>query len=125
MTLLKYLTQTQEVRMRKFIGFIVAILLMIATSPIVLLYKSIKKGFSKNEKLGAYYYQLAVSTSQYYASFLYETEDWTTSSTSWIRRDSKKVNALRVFTDFLLGKDHCKNSYENERREIKQQGEQL
>ena len=112
--------------MRKTIGFTIAILLMIATSPIVLLYKTVKKSLNKEESLSEYYYQLAVSTSQYYASFLYETEDWTTSSISW-HRDfmDLKVHAFRIFIDLLLGKDHCKNSYENEREEIKKQGEQL
>lgn len=111
--------------MRKLLGFTIAIFLMAITSPAVLLFKTVKKLLTR-ESLKEYYYQLAVSTSQYYASFLYETEDWTTSSLSYYKRNREaKAYILRVFIDLLLGKNHCKNSFENEKREIKQQGEQI
>ena len=111
---------------RQFLGMVVALVLMITTTPFILIHKSIQKSFHKEDSLTEYYYQLAVSTSQYYASFLYETEDWTTSSLSYYKRNREtKAYILRVFIDLLLGKNHCKNSYEKEREEIKKQGEQL
>ena len=106
---------------RRAIGFIVAIILMIVTAPLILSYKMIEKRF-KREELNRYFYQIAVSMSQFYAAFTYETEDWTTSSRSYIeQKESIKAKILRGFIDLLLGKQHCYNSYINESKELKKE----
>jgi hypothetical protein len=105
---------------RKLVGGIIALSLMFATIPMVFLYKTTVKLFLKEESLKDYLYQLSVNTSQFYAGFLYETEDWTTSSISYHRESlSYKIYVFRIFIDFLLGENHCKNSFKNERNEIK------
>ena len=111
---------------RRFLGMTVAVILMLATFMPIMIYKVTKKIFSKKQSVRKYLFQIAVSTSQYYAAFLFETEDWTTSSRAWYDQiDSFKVFIFRAFIDLLLGKGHCENSFKNERKEIKLQGEQL
>ena len=113
-------------KIRKTLGMLIALLLMNLVTPIIFIYKIVIKIFSKEESLFKYLYLLSVSRSQYFAAFTFETEDWTTSSNSYIKEfGSFKVAALRIFIDFLLGEGHCKNSYMNEKKEIKTEGEQL
>ena len=105
--------------MRKAIGFTVGAVFMIATAPFIFLYKIATK-IKTDNAIKQYLYKIGIGMSQYYATFLYETEDLTTSSNSFLKQNkSKAIYYFRVLIDMLMGKNHCEISAKNELKELK------
>ena len=110
--------------MKGFAFFMFAIIGSLVAVPFVFAYNVVAYMFKG--KLGEYFMALAIAIDQAAASLLYgrDAEDWTISSYSYLRcayygTDCKWVKFINALLWF--DKDHCKNSYEYERKVLKRE----
>lgn len=74
----------------------------------------------RKESISDYLYVVAIGFDQAGGSILYGQEDWTVSSWTYHLecKRNKYAHVFRVIIDLLFGKDHCKESFEKEAREL-------
>ena len=104
--------------MRAFILMLIAYVLVFTLAPFVIVWRSIK---TKDKK--SYWQSVAVGLDQSGGAILYGTEDWTVSSwTYYLCSKRKKYCWFMGLIDLLFGKEHCKNSYLKEKKELRNGG---
>jgi len=104
--------------MRAFFLMIVAYVLVFTLTPFVVFVN----GFRKKNKT-SYFERVAIGLDQAGGSVLYGTEDWTVSSwTYYLCSKRKKYCWFMGLIDLLFGKEHCKNSYLKEKKELRNGG---
>lgn len=101
--------------MYNFALMLVAIVIMVVMALPLLIAQIIRHLFM-HKPLSDLWWTTAIGLDQLGGSILYGEPDWTVSSrTYWLRVNGNKYAAwFERFVNFLFGKNHCENSYNNE-----------
>jgi len=125
-----------------FLLMVISFILVVIFGFVVLVVKSFIK-IVKKEDLAKYFFTVAIGNDQSGGSVLYEAEDWTISSRTYYYHSLgiKKATIFMKFIDglvqilvyipykigymsneeYLRQKEHCKNSYLNEKQEFRRE----
>lgn len=100
--------------------FLIAIVAFIILGPIAFFLQVIRKLFRK-ESLSDYFHALACGIDQLGGSIVYSLEDWKISSIAYYDAYylNKNVWFMNLINSLFLDKEHCKNSYLNEFKQLK------
>lgn len=106
--------------MRAYFLALVAMSLIFFFSVPMIIIGVIRKLYRK-ESIGDYMIVIAIGFDQVGGSILYGQEDWTVSSWTYHLAQSGNIYAeyFRVFIDLIFGKNHCRESFEKEAKELK------
>jgi len=127
-----------------FLLMLISFVLVLIFGFFIIIIKSLIK-IVKNEDLAKYFFTVAIGNDQSGGAVLYEAEDWTISSRTYYYHSLgiKKATIFMKFIDGLVQilvyipykmgymsdeedlrqKEHCKNSYLNEKQELKREYE--
>ena len=98
---------------------LLAFVLLTFFAPFVFAVQIFRKIWFK-ESLSDYFRTIAIGLDQLGGSLIYSQEDWTISSYTYYlsQKGNKYAYFFMQFINFFFGKEHCKKSYENEKKEL-------
>ena len=104
--------------MRSIFLLIVAIGLFILITPFAIVFRLIRAVKFK-ESISDYLFTIALGIDQLGAAILYQKENWTVSSYTYLLCVKGKKFACKFMKliDLFFGKEHCKQSFINESKE--------
>lgn len=106
--------------MRAYLLAFVAMTLVFFLSVPMIIIGVLRKLYRK-ESVSDYMIVVAIGFDQVGGSIIYGQEDWTVSSWTWhlAQSGNRYAEYFRVFIDLIFGKNHCRDSFEKEAKELK------
>ena len=100
--------------LKNFFLMIIAFIIVVIFGPIVFVLNCILRKDKKK-----YFFAVAIGLDQLGGSILYSRPDWTVSSWTYYLaeyRNRKPAKIFMKFIDSIFGKNHCKNSFNWEKK---------